>query len=408
MLGGPGAGSDEVTGAADLPAVGGALGGGADGVAIKQAIESFGPVDAVGHRVVHGGTLYASPVLVTPQVRRRLESLTDLAPLHQPKSLAALDAVTGVLPDTPAVACFDTAFHATVPEAAATFALPAEWRARWTLRRYGFHGLSHAYASRRAAELAGHPAPGRLVHELAGAPSPGAPDRLRVVTCHLGAGASLAAVHGGRSVDTTMGFTPLDGLVMATRSGSVDPGLVLWLEEHAGMPPRELAATLENRSGLTGLAGTGDMREVLSRAAAGDPRAVLGRDVYLHRLRASVAAMAAAMGGLDVLVFTGGVGENSPEVRSRAAGGLAFLGVAVDESRNNLDKAHRGDDWEITAPRAAVRMFVIAAREDKQIAAEVRSLLPAHLHGTHCHLVQGGVASRVGIVGNIPGQCSLK
>jgi acetate kinase len=275
------------------------------------------------------------------------------------------------------VACFDTAFHATIPEAAATFALPAEWRARWTLRRYGFHGLSHAYVSRRAAELAGRPAPDGLVHEPAGAAPPGAPDGLRVVTCHLGAGASLAAVHGGRSVDTTMGFTPLDGLVMATRSGSVDPGLVLWLEEHAGMPPRELAATLENRSGLAGLAGTGDMREVLSRAVAGDARAVLGRDVYLHRLRASVAAMAAAMGGLDVLVFTGGVGENSPEVRSRAAGGLGFLGVAVDESRNTLDKADRGDGWEITAARAAVRTFVIAAREDRQIAAEVRTLLPS-------------------------------
>ena len=376
VLGGPGAGSDEVTGAADLPAVGGALGGGADGAAIKEAIGSFGPVDAVGHRVVHGGTLYSAPVLVTAEVRRRLELLTDLAPLHQPKSLAALDAVTAVLPDTPAVACFDTAFHATIPEAAATFALPAEWRARWTLRRYGFHGLSHAYVSRRAAELTGHPAPDGPATELTGDPSPVVPDGLRVVTCHLGAGASLAAVHAGRSVDTTMGFTPLDGLVMATRSGSVDPGLVLWLEEHAGMPPRELAATLENRSGLTGLAGTGDMREVLSRAVAGDTRAVLGRDVYLHRLRASVAAMAAAMGGLDVLVFTGGVGENSPEVRSRAAGGLGFLGVAVDESRNNLDKADRGgEDWEITAARAAVRTFVIAAREDRQIAAEVRSLL---------------------------------
>src|ERR1700722_15089113 len=189
------------------------------------------------------------------------------APLHQPKSLAALDAVSAVLPGAPAVACFDTAFHATIGDAAATYALPAEWRARWTLRRYGFHGLSHAYASRRVAELLGAP--------------PDAPDGLRVVTCHLGAGASLAAVFSGRSVDTTMGFTPLEGLVMATRSGSVDPGLVLWLEEHARTPPAELAETLEYRSGLTGLAGTSDMREVLSRATAGDPRAVLGRAVYL-------------------------------------------------------------------------------------------------------------------------------
>jgi acetate kinase len=358
VLGGPGAERDDVTAAADLPAVGDAPGN-ADGAAIKAAVESFGPVDAAGHRVVHGGTLYTAPVLVTAEVRQRLESLTDLAPLHQPKSLAALDAITSVLPDTPAVACFDTAFHATIPDAAATFALPAEWRTRWTLRRYGFHGLSHSYASRRAAQLVGA----------------GSTEELRVVTCHLGAGASLAAVHRGRSVDTTMGFTPLDGLVMATRSGSVDPGLVLWLEEHAHMPSRELAATLESRSGLVGLAGTGDMREVLSRAAAGDERAVLGRDVYLHRLRASIASMAAAMDGLDVLVFTGGVGENSPEIRYRAAAGLGFLGIAVDESANTLDKEVRGDDWESTAQDARVRTFVIAAREDKQISAEVRSVL---------------------------------
>ncbi len=348
------AGDDSVAAGADLPAPRGA----ADSAEIKAAIESFGPVSGVGHRVVHGGTLYAAPVLVTSEVRRRLESLTDLAPLHQPKSLAALDAVQAVLPDTPAVACFDTAFHASIGEAAATFALPAEWRSRWTLRRYGFHGLSHAYASRRAAELLG---------------ARPAQDGLRVVTCHLGAGASLAAVHSGRSVDTTMGFTPLDGLVMATRSGSVDPGLVLWLEEHAHTPPAELAATLDYRSGLAGLAGTGDMREVLSRAAAGDPRAVLGRDVYLHRLRASVAAMAAAMGGLDALVFTGGVGENSAEIRFRAADGLGFLGVRLDEERNAAGE--HGEDWEISADGSAVRAFVIAAREDKQMAAEVRSVL---------------------------------
>ncbi len=343
---------DEVAATADLPAPRGT----ADGAAIKEAIESFGPVDAAGHRVVHGGTLYAAPVLVTAEVRRRLESLTDLAPLHQPKSLAALDAVQAVLPEVPAVACFDTAFHATIGAAAATFALPAEWRTRWTLRRYGFHGLSHAYASRRAAELLGRQ-----------------PAGLRVVTCHLGAGASLAAVHSGRSVDTTMGFTPLDGLVMATRSGSVDPGLVLWLEEHAHTPPAELAATLEYRSGLLGLAGTDDMREALARAAAGDPRAVLGREVYLHRLRACVAAMAAAMDGLDALVFTGGVGENSAEIRSRAADGLGFLGVRLDGQRNV--PAGHGDDWEIGADGSPVRSFVIAAREDKQIAAEVRSVL---------------------------------
>jgi acetate kinase len=361
---------DDVVATADLPAPRGA----GNEAALGEAIAPLGQVDAVGHRIVHGGTLYSQPVLVTDDVRRRLESLTDLAPLHQPRSLAALDAVGKILPDVPAVACFDTAFHATIPEAAATFALPAEWRARWTLRRYGFHGLSHAYASRRAAELLGAASPGGSPPgPLSGDASGESSGGLRVVTCHLGAGASLAAVRDGVSVDTTMGFTPLDGLVMATRSGSVDPGLVLWLEEHAHMPPAELAATLEYRSGLAGLAGTADMREVLSRAAAGDSRALLGREVYLHRLRASIAAMAAAMDGLDALVFTGGVGENSPEIRARAADGLSFLGVCVDERHNPTPD--NAEDYPIDTDKSGIRVLVIAAREDKQIAAEVRSVL---------------------------------
>ena len=343
-------GADEVTGSVDLPAPRGT----ADEAQLKDAIASFGDVSAVGHRVVHGGDLFSGPVLIDPGVRQRLGGLSDLAPLHQPKSLAALDAVQAVLPDVPAVACFDTAFHATIPACAATFALPAEWRERWTLRRYGFHGLSHAYASRRAAELLGSD-----------------PSSLRVVTCHLGAGASLAAVRGGRSVDTTMGFTPLDGLVMATRSGSVDPGLLLWLESHAGTPPAELAATLEYRSGLYGLAGTGDMREVLSRAAAGDSRAELARDVYLHRLLGSVAAMAAALRGLDALVFTGGVGENSAEIRARAMDGLGFLGVHADAERNTAGTGDR----EIGVPGVPVRGLVISAREDLEIARQVREVL---------------------------------
>ena len=338
---------DRVAGSKDLPPPSGA----ADAGMLKDAISSFGDVDAVGHRIVHGGTLFRAPVVIDAEVRQRLGALTDLAPLHQPKSLAALDAVQAALPDVPAVACFDTAFHATIPDPAATFALPAEWRARWTLRRYGFHGLSHAYVSRRAAEM------------TSGAS--------RIVTCHLGAGASLAAVLDGRSVDTTMGFTPLDGLVMATRSGSVDPGLVLWLQEHAGMPAAEVAATLEHRSGLHGLAGTADMREILSRAAEGDARCELAREVYLHRLRACVASMGAAMGGLDALVFTGGVGENSPEIRRRAMEGLGFLGVRPDTARNGAGSGDR----EIGLPDAPVRSLVIIAREDLEIARQVRSVL---------------------------------
>jgi acetate kinase len=338
---------DEVTGGADLTVTRGQ----ADLAGLEDAIGSLGTVSAVGHRIVHGGDIFTGPVLIDARVRQQLGALVDLAPLHQPKSLAAVDAVQSLLPDVPAVACFDTAFHATIPDAAATFALPAEWRQRWTLRRYGFHGLSHAYVSRRAASF------------LGALP--------RVVSCHLGAGASLAAVRDGRSVDTTMGFTPLDGLVMATRSGSVDPGLLLWLEEHVGTPPAELAATLEYRSGLYGLAGTGDMREVLSRAAAGDSRAALAREVYLHRLRALVASMAAAMDGLDALVFTGGVGENSAEIRSRAMAGLGFLGVREDAARN----ADGSGDREIGADGAGVHALVIAAREDLEIARQARHVL---------------------------------
>src|ERR1700677_1541426 len=267
-------GADEVAASADLDPEGD----------IKAAIEGFGEVHAVGHRIVHGGDEFSGPVLIDPAVRERIGALTDLAPLHQPKSLAALDAVTEVLPGVPAVACFDTAFHATIPPAAATFALPAQWRERWSLRRFGFHGLSHAYVSRRAADLLGAGSSGR---------------GLRLVSCHLGAGASLAAVRNGRSVDTTMGFTPLDGLVMATRSGSVDPGLVLWLQTHAGIPADELSDALENRSGLVGLAGTPDLREILARAAGYDAQAELAREVYLHRLGTSVGAMPAAPRGLD-------------------------------------------------------------------------------------------------------------
>jgi acetate kinase len=293
-------------------------------------------------------------VVIDRSVAERLRALTDLAPLHQPQALAVLDVVSAVLPTVPAVACFDTAFHAALPAAAAAYALPREWRQRWELRRYGFHGLSHAYASRRASDLLGR-----------------SPDELRLVTCHLGAGASLAAVLHGRSVDTTMGFTPLEGLVMATRSGSVDPGLLLWLQEHAGMPAAELAATLEHRSGLLGLAGTADMQAIVTSAEAGDPGAGLALDVYLHRLRAAIAAMAASMNGMNALVFTGGVGENAPTVRKRAAQGLAFLGIELDSERNVAARP----DMEIGAEGAPVRTLVIAAREDLQIASEVRQAL---------------------------------
>ena len=257
------------------------------------------------------------------------------------------------------MACFDTAFHAGLPPAAATYALPLSWTRRFGLRRFGFHGLSHAYASGRAAQLLND-------HDA---------KRLRVVTCHLGAGSSLAAVKGGACVDTTMGFTPLEGLVMATRSGNVDPGLLVWLQQHGGLSLAEISDGLEFRSGLAGLAGlpsgSGDMRDVRLAAGRGDPQARLALDVHAHRLRGQIAAMAAAMDGLDALVFTGGIGEHQPEARAEAAAGLSFLGVALDADRN----ATAQPDCDVSAPGAAVRTLVIAAREDIEIARQSRAVL---------------------------------
>ena len=309
---------------------------------------------AVGHRVVHGGARFIAPVLIDASVLAELHTLTPLAPLHQPHNLKPIAIIAERNPALPQIACFDTAFHATMPPAATTYALPAEWRTRWGLRRYGFHGLSHAYASRRAGELIG-----------AGSH--------RMVTCHLGAGASLAAVRDGRSVDTTMGFTPLEGLVMATRSGSVDPGLVLWLLEHGSVSERDLATTLEHASGLQALAGTPDMREALRRRAAGDQAAELALQVYLHRLRGAIAGMAAALDGLDALIFTGGVGERSAPVREEACRGLEFLGVGLDVDANQ----RAAGDAEVTAEGVAARVLVIEAREDLEIAAQVRGVLAA-------------------------------
>ena len=279
-----------------------------DPVALGAAIERLGDADAVAHRVVHGGRRRTA-ARIDAALTAELRALAALAPLHQPKALAAAAAAARARPDLPAVACFDTAFHADLPAPAATYAVPAEWRERFALRRYGFHGLSHAYASRRGAELLGLGA--------------GA----RIVSCHLGAGASLAAVRDGCSLDTTMGFTPLEGLVMATRSGSVDPGLVLWLVRQGLAGRGHPHDALEHQSGLKALAGTADMREVLGR---GDDAARLAVAIYQHRLAAAVAAMAASLGGLDGLVFTGGVGEHAPAIRAGAAERLAFLGVTVE------------------------------------------------------------------------------
>jgi acetate kinase len=308
-----------------------------------------------GHRVVHGGPVFSHAVLINDAVIDAIARLTDLAPLHQPRALAGIAATRRALPGIPAVACFDTAFHADMPAAAARYALPATWTQRFGLRRFGFHGLSHSYAARRAAQL--------LDRDEA---------TLRVVTCHLGAGASLAAVRGGHSVDTTMGFTPLEGLVMATRSGSVDPGLIIWLLQHGQLSLEEVAAGLEQSAGLAGLSGQadGDIRDVQQAAAAGDQAAALAIEVYVHRLRREIAAMTAAMNGLDAIVFTGGIGEHNPAIRAAAAAGLSFLGVSIDPGRNQATT-----DAVISSADALVPSLVVTAREDIEIARQARDVL---------------------------------
>jgi acetate kinase len=320
--------------------------------ALTALVDRHGPVDAIGHRVVHGGAHLVEPTVVDDAVVVALEELVPLAPLHQPAALAGIRAVRAALPDVPSVACFDTAFHATIPPEAATYPLPADWRARFGLRRFGFHGLSHAYAARRAGELLG-----------AGAAR-------RTVTCHLGAGSSLAAVIDGRSVDTTMGFTPNEGLPMATRSGSVDVGMLTWLLA-AGITPAELDEGVQHRAGLLGLAGTADMREVLG-AAGDDAAASLAIGVWLHRLCQGIAAMAASAGGLDALVFTGGIGQRSARLRAAAVERLAWLGVAIDVTAN---EAASDADADVAAAGSRVRVLVVPAREDLEIARGTRDAL---------------------------------
>jgi acetate kinase len=341
---------DRPAGQADLSAVRGEF----DGAAAAEAVRRLPPAEAIGHRVVHGGERFVQATRITPEVVDALRALVPLAPLHQPAALRGI-ALTGELqPGIPDVACFDTAFHSTLPPAACTYAVPDEWRRRFGLRRFGFHGLSHAWAARRARDLLGDAAS-------------------RLVSCHLGSGASLAAVADGTCVDTTMGFTPLEGLVMATRSGSVDPGMLLWLQTAGGLDAGEVFDALDGRSGLLGLCGSADMREVLARAASGDDRARLALDVYVHRLAASVAGMAVALGGLTALAFTGGVGENSAEIRAAVGERLGLLGVEIDPAANRCGDGDRRIGSVGRGHPGGV--IVVTSREERTIAAEVRRLL---------------------------------
>lgn len=325
----------------------------AEDIASFEAVRSA-EVDAVGHRVVHGGPHLVEPTLIDDAVRVSIGELESIAPLHNAPSLAGIDSATRTFPIVPQVAVFDTAFHTTIPAEAATYALPRIWREEWGVRRYGFHGLSVQWCAERAPELLGL---SRV--------------QPRLVVCHLGGGCSVTAVRDGCSIDTTMGFSPLDGVPMTTRSGSVDPGALLYVQRQHGISLEELDRALNEESGLKGLSGlSGDVRQ-LEEVAQEDDDARLALAVYTHRIAGAVAAMAASLGGLDALAFTAGVGEHSPGVRAAVCARLAFLSVELDADLNERSVLDR----DVASSKSAVRVLVIAAREELVVARAVRALL---------------------------------
>jgi len=318
-------------------------------------IEDLSAIGAVGHRVVHGGEAFSGSVLITDDVIKALEDNIELAPLHNPANLMGIYACKELMPDTPMVGVFDTAFHQTMPKHAYLYALPIELYEKYRVRRYGFHGTSHRYVSQKAAELVGRPI-----------------EELKIITVHVGNGASVAAVKYGKSIDTSMGFTPLEGLVMGTRCGDIDPALPLWLQRKFNMTADEVDKYLNKKSGILGLMGgkTYDMREVEDGYLEGEPQATLAFEIYAYRIKKYIGAYAAAMGGLDVLVFTAGVGENSPPLRELVCRDLEFLGIKIDKERNNV----RGTAL-ISTDDSKVKVFSIATNEELVIARDTYEIV---------------------------------
>lgn len=306
-------------------------------------------IDVAGHRVVNGGREFREPALITPAVKEAIERMAEVAPLHNRAELDGIEMVEQKCEKLPQVAVFDTAFHSQMPDAAAVYPGPYEW-AEQGIRRFGFHGINHQYCAQRAAQMLGQ--------DLA---------RLRLITCHLGNGSSLAAIRDGQSIDTTMGFTPLEGLMMGTRSGSIDPGILTHLMRRAHLTGEQIDEMLNKKSGLLGISGvSGDMREIVAAMNQGHARAKLAFEIFVHRLRAGIGAMAAALGGVDALIFSAGIGENSPEVRARTCAGLTFIGVRLDGEKNRKATP----DADISAGGSSVGVLVIRAQEDWAIARE--------------------------------------
>jgi acetate kinase len=327
--------------------------------AIRECLP-FG-IDALGHRVVHGGPTYEEPAVISPAVIEGIREVSHLAPLHNGLALAAIEAGLAVLPRTPAIAVFDTAFHRTMPDVAALYAIPRELAEKHALRRYGFHGISHRYVSQRLLQL--------LNRDPAGT---------RLITCHLGNGASLCAIRDGRCIDTSMGLTPMEGLVMGTRSGDVDPGLVLHLMTTLNMSADDVDDLLNRRSGMLGISGrSGDVRDLEQAAGGGDARAAMALEMFAYRARKYLGAYAAALGGVDAIAFAGGIGEHSASTRHRICRGLDFLGIKLDPGRNAATPPDH--ETSIEQSGSAIRVWVIPTDEERQIAREVRELLQSRV-----------------------------
>ncbi len=310
---------------------------------------------AVGHRVVHGGSTFRSAVEITPAVVREIESLSDLAPLHNPGALAALKAASRLVADCSHFAAFDTAFFAELPETSHIYPLPYAWYKEWGIRRFGFHGLSHAYCAHQAQALLQD-----------------TPAKQRIIVCHLGSGCSASAIDSGQPVATTMGFTPLEGLMMGTRSGSIDPGLILHLLVHKGFDANDLSNVLNRESGLAGISGvSSDLREIIDAANAGNSQAQLAIDMFVERIVATIGAFIATLGGVEALIFTGGIGENSPLIRKRVCKRLSYFSCHLDSDKNLRGVTNE----DLSEPHATVKVFVVKAREDVQIAREILALM---------------------------------
>ena len=321
------------------------------------AIKSLEEINAVGHRMVHGGEKFAKSVLLDKEVLDAFIACNDLAPLHNPANLKGVNAVTAILPNVPQVGVFDTAFHQTMPDYAYMYAVPYELYSKYGVRRYGFHGTSHRYVSKRVCEFLNIPVEGT-----------------KIITCHVGNGGSITAVKDGKSVDTSMGLTPLEGLMMGTRSGDIDGGAVTYIMEKEGLDATGISNLLNKKSGVLGVfEKSSDMRDLESAAAAGEPRAVLAENMYFYRIKKYIGAYAAAMGGVDVIVFTGGVGENQANARTASTEGLEYMGVKVDPAKNNI----RGIEAVISADDSKVKVVVIPTDEELMIASDTMDILSA-------------------------------